>query len=213
MLALALGSLASASGPTSSRLPLSRIADANAPSQQLQQPSDVLADCVPESIKCLRGGASGTKCDVVLVGCGVPKRGMGWYHAKQMLDGDVPSAKLTAVVEPWFLGAGADSPPGQTFKEWADQMEGEHGTKFVKDISELEIKVCMPARALRIFLLAPRAHHTCPRAHAARPRWCRPGVPAVLAGRRVKYGGLCSPSGRLASATATASQAGRLAAR
>ena len=36
----------------------------------------------------LRGGA--TKCDVILVGCGVPKRGMGWYHAKQMLDGDVP---------------------------------------------------------------------------------------------------------------------------
>jgi len=57
-----------------------------------------------------------------------------------MLDGDVPSAELTAVVEPWFLGAGADSPPGQAFKEWADEMEKEHGTKFVKDISELEIK-------------------------------------------------------------------------
>ena len=137
----------------------------------------------------------------------VPKRGMGGYHAKQMLDGDVPSAKLTAVVEPWFLGAG-DQPLGrQTFKEWADQMESEHGTKFVKDISELEIKVCMLARALRIFLLAPRAHHTClPPAHArARARWCRPGVPAVLAGRRVKCGGLCSPSGRLARATATTS--------
>jgi hypothetical protein len=128
-------------GAASSRLPLSRIAEPNAPLQQLQRSSDVLLDCVPESVKCLRGGASGTKCDVVLVGCGVPKRGMGWYHGKQMLDGDVPSAELTAVVEPWFLGAGADSAPGQTFKQWADDMEKEHGTKFVKDISELTIKV------------------------------------------------------------------------
>lgn len=43
-------------------------------------------------------------------------------------------------MEPWFLGAGADSDAGKTFKEWADEMEAEHGTKFVKDISELEIK-------------------------------------------------------------------------
>jgi len=38
------------------------------------------------------------------------------------------------------LGAGADSPAGQAFAEWAKQMEEEHGTKFVKDISELEIQ-------------------------------------------------------------------------
>jgi len=88
----------------------------------------------------LRGGSSGTKCDVVLVGCGVPKRGMGWYHAKQMLEGDVPSAELTAVVEPWFLGGGAESPPGQIFKQWADEMEEAHGTKFCKDVSDLELK-------------------------------------------------------------------------
>ena len=53
----------------------------------------------------LRGGAD--QCDVILVGCGVPKRGMGWYHAKQMLEGQVPSAKLSAIVEPFFLGPGA----------------------------------------------------------------------------------------------------------
>ena len=87
----------------------------------------------------LRGGS--TKCDVILIGCGVPKRGMGWYHAKQMLDGDCPSADLTAVVEPWFLGPGGDSEPGKVFKEWADEMEAEHGTKFVKSVTELEIKV------------------------------------------------------------------------
>lgn len=82
---------------------------------------------------------------VILVGCGVPKRGMGWYHAKQMLDGDVPSATLTGVVEPWFLGAGADSPPGKAFGEWAAEMEAAHGTTFAKDVSEIEIKVCVCA--------------------------------------------------------------------
>lgn len=46
------------------------------------------------------------QAEVVLVGCGAPLRGMGWYHAVQMLGGEVPHAKLAHVVEPWFLGAG-----------------------------------------------------------------------------------------------------------
>jgi hypothetical protein len=50
--------------------------------------------------------ASTGQAEVVLMGCGAPNRGMGWYHAEQMLRGDVPSAKLCYVVEPWFLGAG-----------------------------------------------------------------------------------------------------------
>ena len=49
---------------------------------------------------------SSNQAEVVLVGCGVPKRGMGWYHAVQMLNGNCPSAKLSFIVEPWFLGAG-----------------------------------------------------------------------------------------------------------
>jgi len=46
------------------------------------------------------------QAEVVLVGCGCPLRGMGWYHAVQMLNGEVPHAKLCYVVEPWFMGAG-----------------------------------------------------------------------------------------------------------
>jgi hypothetical protein len=46
------------------------------------------------------------QCEVVLVGCGAPNRGMGWYHAVQMLRGDIPSSVLAYIVEPWFLGAG-----------------------------------------------------------------------------------------------------------
>ena len=127
---LALGVAGDASAL--SRMGLSRVASPT--------PTGGLADALAR----LRGGAT-TKCDVVLVGCGVPKRGMGWYHAKQMLEDMVPSASLTTVVEPWFLGAGADSPPGQVFNEWAKEMEDAHGTKFAKDVSELEIKV-RPAR-------------------------------------------------------------------
>ena len=51
--------------------------------------------------------AGENQCEVVLVGCGAPSRGMGWYHAEQMLKGKCPSAKLCYIVEPWFLGAGA----------------------------------------------------------------------------------------------------------
>lgn len=49
---------------------------------------------------------SKAQAEVVLVGCGCPLRGMGWYHAVQMLGGECPSAKLNHIVEPWFLGAG-----------------------------------------------------------------------------------------------------------
>jgi hypothetical protein len=49
---------------------------------------------------------SKNQAEVVLVGCGAPLRGMGWYHAVQMLNDEVPHAKLCYVVEPWFLGAG-----------------------------------------------------------------------------------------------------------
>jgi predicted dehydrogenase len=86
----------------------------------------------------LRGG--GEKCDVILIGCGVPKRGMGWYHAKNMLDDQVPSAHLAAIVEPFFMGAGKDSPPGKAFNAWASEMEAAHGTKICKGIDELTIK-------------------------------------------------------------------------
>ena len=50
--------------------------------------------------------AGDKQCEVVLVGCGAPGRGMGWYHAEQLLKNQCPSAKLCYVVEPWFLGAG-----------------------------------------------------------------------------------------------------------
>ena len=90
------------------------------------------------------------KCDVMVVGAGVPKRGMGWYHAKQILDGDVPAASLSAVVEPWFLGPGADSPPGATFATWAEET-GKGGVAFCKSVADAP-----PAKGGRMALISGR---------------------------------------------------------
>jgi hypothetical protein len=77
------------------------------------------------------------QCEVVLVGCGAPKRGMGWYHAVQMLKGKCPSAKMCYVVEPWFLGGGASGPGGPEFAEWQKEAETEDGVVFLKSVAEL----------------------------------------------------------------------------
>ena len=62
--------------------------------------------------------------ETILVGCGAPKRGMGWFHALQMLNGECPAAELTHVVEPWFLGAGAEGPGGPEFGAFRDEWAG-----------------------------------------------------------------------------------------
>mmetsp|Transcript_10974 Transcript_10974/g.10489 ORF Transcript_10974/g.10489 Transcript_10974/m.10489 type:complete len:371 (-) Transcript_10974:113-1225(-) len=81
--------------------------------------------------------ASASQAEVVLVGCGCPLRGMGWYHAVQMLGNECPSAKLCHVVEPWFMGAGASGPGGPEFVEFQKASEKDHGVQFHKSLSEL----------------------------------------------------------------------------
>jgi len=77
------------------------------------------------------------QAEVILVGCGAPNRGMGWYHAVQMLDKTCPSASLDYIVEPWFLGGGADSPAGQEFKEFQDETEANHDCTFAASLEDL----------------------------------------------------------------------------
>jgi len=50
--------------------------------------------------------ATENKAEVILVGCGCPLRGMGWYHAVQLLGNECPHAELKYIVEPWFMGGG-----------------------------------------------------------------------------------------------------------
>uniref|UniRef100_A0A7S1Z356 Gfo/Idh/MocA-like oxidoreductase N-terminal domain-containing protein n=2 Tax=Trieres chinensis TaxID=1514140 RepID=A0A7S1Z356_TRICV len=77
------------------------------------------------------------QCEVILVGCGCPLRGMGWYHAVQLLKDKCPSAKLCHVVEGWFLGPGAEGPGGPEFGEWAKETEAAHDVAFHKSLSDL----------------------------------------------------------------------------
>lgn len=81
--------------------------------------------------------AGENQCEVVLVGCGAPKRGMGWYHAVQMIKGKCPSAKLCFIVEPWFLGAGASGPGGAEFTEWKNEVEASEGIQFLTSVADL----------------------------------------------------------------------------
>ena len=78
------------------------------------------------------------QAEVILVGCGAPLRGMGWYHAVQMLGGDVcPTAKLCHVVEPWFLGGGASGPGGPEFAAFAEKTTAEHGVGFHTSLADV----------------------------------------------------------------------------
>jgi predicted dehydrogenase len=77
------------------------------------------------------------QAEVVLVGCGAPNRGMGWYHAIQMLEKKCPHASLDYIVEPWFLGGGKDSPLGKEFVEWSSDAEKEYGVKFTVSLDDL----------------------------------------------------------------------------
>lgn len=75
--------------------------------------------------------------EIVLVGCGAPLRGMGWYHAVQLLGGECPSGKLVYIVEPWFMGGGAKGPGGPEFAEFQKKTEEEHGVKFLNSVKDL----------------------------------------------------------------------------
>jgi len=76
---------------------------------------------------------------------------MGWYHAIQMLEGKCPSASLDYIVEPWFLGAGADSEAGKEFAEWKESAESTYGTNFALSLGDLP-----PADAPRLALISGR---------------------------------------------------------
>merc|ERR1740121_1020375 len=77
------------------------------------------------------------QAEVILVGCGCPLRGMGWYHAVQLLEGLCPSAKLCHIVEPWFLGAGSSGPGGPEFAAFAKETSSKYGVSFWKSLKEV----------------------------------------------------------------------------
>lgn len=83
-------------------------------------------------------------------------------------------------MEPWFLGAGGDSPAGVEFKEWQDDTESKYGTTFALSLDDLP-----PATAPRLALISGRTADN-PRlltesiAHGAKCIYLeKPGAPTV----------------------------------
>eukprot|EP00558_Chaetoceros_sp_UNC1202_P013865 CAMPEP_0197237154 /NCGR_PEP_ID=MMETSP1429-20130617/4056_1 /TAXON_ID=49237 /ORGANISM="Chaetoceros sp., Strain UNC1202" /LENGTH=402 /DNA_ID=CAMNT_0042696105 /DNA_START=132 /DNA_END=1340 /DNA_ORIENTATION=- len=95
--------------------------------------------------------AESGQAEVVLVGCGAPNRGMGWYHGLQMVENKCPSASLDFVVEPWFMGPGAEGPGGDDFKECQAEWESTYGVKFATSMQDLP-----PPAAPRLALISGR---------------------------------------------------------
>ncbi len=67
------------------------------------------------------GNFTKRKLDVVVVGCGLPKKGMGWFHLNQLLE--MPNANVTAIVEPFFLNQKLCSNPPESFKALVKDLE------------------------------------------------------------------------------------------
>ncbi|GMH60561.1 hypothetical protein TrRE_jg13552 [Triparma retinervis] len=72
---------------------------------------------------------------VVLVGCGMPKKSMGWYHLMQLLEMKDQGVDVVGIVEPFFCGICKDV-PGE-FTKFRIEMEKDHGITFYGSPNEL----------------------------------------------------------------------------
>jgi len=74
----------------------------------------------------------------IVVGCGEPKKSMGWFHLQQLAVN--PKAELLAVVEPWFLGGGAGSRGAAEFEAMRAELARTHpGCKFAASVAEVAV--------------------------------------------------------------------------
>ena len=79
---------------------------------------------------------------VVIIGCGCPLRSMGWYHAEQLLAGRCPSARLVAIVEPFFMTqlSSSTSQGYSEFHSWRQEKETKDGIQFYSSVRDLPPK-------------------------------------------------------------------------
>ena len=93
------------------------------------------------------------KVDVVLVGMGLPKKGMGWYHLTQLLSDArlAPYVNVVSVVEPFFMNPKLCVNVPTAFSEYVDMTSNQYGVSFVKsidevpDLSKSEYSLCLIA--------------------------------------------------------------------
>jgi len=73
--------------------------------------------------------------DVVLVGCGMPKKGMGWYHLTQLLE--MKNVNVRAIVEPFFLNDELCPATPPAFAQLVASLESK-GVMAVSSVDDLE---------------------------------------------------------------------------
>jgi len=73
--------------------------------------------------------------DVVLVGCGIPKKGMGWYHLTQLLK--METVNVSAVVEPFLLNKDLCPNPPNSFQKLISSLEDQdiHCTSSIRSLN------------------------------------------------------------------------------
>lgn len=127
------------------------------------------------------------RCDFAIIGCGAPNRGMGWFHARQILSGETPTARLTDVVEPWFLGEEGGSAAGaDEFREFQAEAEAQ-GVRFFRTVEEMPAVDTAGAGAPKVALIAARATDCPGLFRASIEKGCqhvyleKPGAPTVEA--------------------------------
>eukprot|EP00592_Proboscia_alata_P000351 CAMPEP_0194377734 /NCGR_PEP_ID=MMETSP0174-20130528/32253_1 /TAXON_ID=216777 /ORGANISM="Proboscia alata, Strain PI-D3" /LENGTH=380 /DNA_ID=CAMNT_0039159289 /DNA_START=329 /DNA_END=1471 /DNA_ORIENTATION=+ len=81
-----------------------------------------------------RSEAPGT-VDVVVVGVGMPKRGMGWYHLIQLLE--MENVNVTACVEPFFLNPELCKSVPEAFAKMVSEYS-EMGVEFTDSMDKLD---------------------------------------------------------------------------
>ncbi|KAI2499665.1 hypothetical protein MHU86_14846 [Fragilaria crotonensis] len=97
-----------------------------------------------------RPDAEGT-LDVVVVGCGLPKKGMGWFHLTQLLE--MERVNVTAVVEPFFMNPELCPTAPDTWKELMTSLV-EIGVQVIPSLAGLTPAKNKPTMCL----IAGRTH-------------------------------------------------------
>ena len=73
--------------------------------------------------------------DVIIVDCGLPKKGSGWFHLMQFLD--MSNINVRAVVEPFYLDKTKCQQPPQSFLDLVDVLQ-DLDVKCVKSLGQLD---------------------------------------------------------------------------
>jgi len=116
-------------------------------------------------------------CGAFLLCAVVSVNSMGWYHAHNILEGLCPSARLTDVVEPHFMGAVLGTPAAEPFAAFANAHPGVRFHKSVADMPAVD--------GAKVALLAGRTADNPKLLEAVIAKGCttvyleKPGAPSV----------------------------------